>query len=194
MCRITTDDYLCGCLYLVSIAYCDVRACIYRNLCTGLVDECKNKTGGCSRRPTLSRNGKNRHEEGRETGTGAEERQKAAKSWIWNERHEREGAPADECEERIGSCGSAAEENGKEREKKTGRDVLDKAIRDAEEEWMGGKEGTAERDEGHGTESESEGTEQSGARGSKKVSMWWGLEAWVNDDDKPRVYAEVSQA
>ncbi|MCJ1245596.1 hypothetical protein MMC30_002800 [Trapelia coarctata] len=203
MCRVTTDDYLCGCLYLVDITYCDIRTCIYRNLYSGLlVDECANRTGGCSRRPTLKGGrvgavgggGEEKWHEGGMKGKGLEGGKGRD---VLEGRHEWNDLLVDECEGRTEACSgrgtlSAGEEKWLEHEggKKTGRDVLVKAIKNAEEVRARGRGGEME-EIGEGEEGgESEDEEM---YGRVKVRTWWGLETWVGGgDERARVYAEVS--
>lgn len=54
MCYLVVDDYLCGCLFLVDITHCDQPTCWSRDFDKDLlVEECENRTGGCSRIGTL---------------------------------------------------------------------------------------------------------------------------------------------
>lgn len=166
-----------------------------------LVDECKNRTGGCSRRPTLKvgkvddvgeRKGREDGKKVQEKRGGkmkgrevVEKRERGIGGGEVEELNKWEGLLVDECELPAGK------KNRHEGRWKTGRDVLAKAIRDAEKERvaMNGEIG------GKGEEGvEREGEETEGrTSGKRKVSTWWGLEEWVGgDDERVRVYAEVS--
>jgi len=129
MCLLATDDFLCGCLSVVDIVYCDKPTCIYQNLYKGmLVDECVNRKGGCSRPERLP----------------------------VVEAVDHEKIPVDEGGYRTGGALPVVTAFVKEirqgsGRKRTGRDVLAKAIRDAE------------------------GGRRKGS-GESKVRTWWGLE------------------
>lgn len=143
MCRLATDDYLCGCLAVVDIVSCDSPTCAYRNLHTGmLVEECANRTGGCSRPGGIP------------ADTSVEE----SEDRVGGGRRPGE-APEDRAGSPVVEAVIAEMRRGTGR-KRTGRDVVAKAARDAEGDGRkgGGEGGRGERGEGG------------------KVRTWWGFE------------------
>lgn len=138
MCRLATDDYLCGCLAVVDIASCDSPTCAYRNLHAGmLVEECANRTGGCSRPGGIPA----------DTSVAGSEHRVGGGRRLGEAPDGRAGSPVVEAV-REGMRRGAGR-------KRTGRDVVAKAVRDAE---GGGRKGGGEE----------------GERG--KVRTWWGFE------------------